>query len=117
MFEARKPKEPAVISEIDGIVKHAGVVRGCGRSSSFPDDTSAEQREYSLPRSVHVNVQDGDGVRAGDPLMEGPRNPHDILDVLGEQALYSYLVNEIQEVYRLQGVAINDKHIEVVVRR
>ena len=117
LFEARKPKEPAVISEIDGIVKHAGVVKGMRKIVIIPDDTSAEQREYSLPRSVHVNVQDGDGVRAGDPLMEGPRNPHDILDVLGEQALYSYLVNEIQEVYRLQGVAINDKHIEVVVRQ
>ena len=83
----------------------------------IPDGTSAEPREYTLPRSVHLNVQDDDRVRAGDPLMEGPRNPHDILDVLGEQELYSYLVNEIQEVYRLQGVTINDKHIEVTVRQ
>ena len=117
LFEARKPKEPAVISEISGTVKHAGVVKGMRKIVIVPDETDAEPRDYFLPRSVHVNVQDGDHVRAGDPLMEGPRNPHDILDVLGEQELYSYLVNEIQEVYRLQGVAINDKHIEVTVRQ
>ena len=117
LFEARKPKEPAVISEIDGTVKHAGVVKGMRKIVIIPDGTSAEPREYTLPRSVHLNVQDDDRVRAGDPLMEGPRNPHDILDVLGEQELYSYLVNEIQEVYRLQGVTINDKHIEVTVRQ
>ncbi len=117
LFEARKPKEPAIISEIDGTAKHAGVVKGMRKIVIVPDDADADPREYTLPRSVHVNVQDGDRVRAGDPLMEGPRNPHDILDVLGEQKLYSYLVNEIQEVYRLQGVAINDKHIEVMVRQ
>ena len=117
LFEARKPKEPAVISEIDGAVKHAGVVKGMRKIVIIPDGTEVDPREYSLPRSVHVNVQDGDRVRAGDPLMEGPRNPHDILDVLGEQELYRYLVNEIQEVYRLQGVTINDKHIEVIVRQ
>ena len=117
LFEARKPKEPAVISEIEGTVKHAGIVKGMRKIVIVPDGTDAEPRDYFLPRSVHVNVQDGDQVRAGDPLMEGPRNPHDILDVLGEQELYSYLVNEIQEVYRLQGVAINDKHIEVTVRQ
>ena len=117
LFEARKPKEPAVISEISGTVKHAGVVKGMRKIVIVPDEANADPRDYFLPRSVHVNVQDGDHVRAGDPLMEGPRNPHDILDVLGEQELYSYLVNEIQEVYRLQGVAINDKHIEVTVRQ
>ena len=73
--------------------------------------------EYSLPRGVHVNVQEGDRVRAGEPLMDGPSNPHDILSVLGEKELHAYLVNEIQEVYRLQGVNINDKHIEVIVRQ
>ncbi len=117
LFEARKPKEPAIISEIDGTVKFGGVVKGVRKIVIVPEDLNADPREYSLPRSVHLNVQDGDPVRAGDPLMEGPRNPHDILDVLGEQELYSYLVNEIQEVYRLQGVAINDKHIEVMVRQ
>ena len=75
------------------------------------------EREYSLPRGVHVNVQEGEHVRAGEPLMDGPRNPHDILAVLGEKELQAYLVNEIQEVYRLQGVNINDKHIEVIVRQ
>jgi DNA-directed RNA polymerase subunit beta' len=74
-------------------------------------------KEYLLPRGVHINVQEGENVRAGEALMDGPRNPHDILRVLGEKELQSYLVNEIQEVYRLQGVNINDKHIEVIVRQ
>ncbi|MBY0373153.1 MAG: DNA-directed RNA polymerase subunit beta', partial [Bryobacteraceae bacterium] len=74
-------------------------------------------REYALPRGVHINVQDGERVRVGDPLMDGPRNPHDILAVLGEKELQKYLVNEIQEVYRLQGVNINDKHLEVISRQ
>ena len=76
-----------------------------------------EEREYSLPRGVHINVQEGERVAAGDPLMDGPRNPHDILDVRGEKELQKYLVNEIQEVYRLQGVNINDKHLEVISRQ
>ena len=76
-----------------------------------------EPREYALPRGVHVNVQEGERVRAGEPLMDGPSNPHDILRVLGEKELQKYLVNEIQEVYRLQGVNINDKHIEVIARQ
>ena len=83
----------------------------------MPDEPGAEPREYSLPRGVHVNVQEGERVRAGEPLMDGPSNPHDILNVLGEKALQAYLVNEIQEVYRLQGVNINDKHIEVIARQ
>ena len=116
LFEARKPRETAVISEIDGIVKHGGIVKGMRKMIIIPDE-EAEPREYSLPRGVHVNVQEGDRVRAGEPLMDGPSNPHDILSVLGEKALHSYLVNEIQEVYRLQGVTINDKHIEVIVRQ
>src|SRR5207244_9436675 len=74
-------------------------------------------KEYLLPRGVHINVQEGEYVKAGEALMDGPRNPHDILRVLGEKELQSYLVNEIQEVYRLQGVNINDKHIEVIVRQ
>ena len=117
LFEARKPRETAVISEIDGTVKHGGIVKGLRKILIVPEEADAEAREYSLPRGVHVNVQDGDRVRAGEPLMDGPSNPHDILSVLGEKALHSYLVNEIQEVYRLQGVAINDKHIEVMVRQ
>jgi DNA-directed RNA polymerase subunit beta' len=117
LFEARKPRETAVISEIDGTVKHGGVVKGLRKIIIVPDEPGAEPREYSLPRGVHVNVQENDRVRAGEPLMDGPSNPHDILSVLGEKALQSYLVNEIQEVYRLQGVNINDKHIETVVRQ
>jgi DNA-directed RNA polymerase subunit beta' len=116
LFEARKPRETAVISEIDGIVRHGGIVKGLRKILVVPDE-GAEAREYSLPRGVHVNVQEGDRVRAGEPLMDGPRNPHDILAVLGEKELQAYLVNEIQEVYRLQGVGINDKHIEVIVRQ
>ena len=98
-------------------VKHGGIVKGLRKLIIVPDEPGAEPREYSLPRGVHVNVQEGDRVHAGEPLMDGPSNPHDILSVLGEKALQSYLVNEIQEVYRLQGVTINDKHIEVMVRQ
>ncbi len=116
LFEARKPRETAVISEIDGVVKQGGIVKGMRKIIVVPDD-AGEPREYSLPRGVHVNVQEGERVRAGEPLMDGPSNPHDILNVLGEKALQSYLVNEIQEVYRLQGVNINDKHIETIVRQ
>jgi DNA-directed RNA polymerase subunit beta' len=117
LFEARKPRETAVISEIDGIVKHGGVVKGQRKIVIVPDEPGAEPREYGLPRGVHVNVQEGERVRAGEPLMDGPSNPHDILNVLGEKALQAYLVNEIQEVYRLQGVNINDKHIETIARQ
>ena len=116
LFEARKPKDPAVISEIDGIVKDGGVVKGQRKLIIIPDDGS-EPREYGLPRGVHVNVHEGERVRAGEQLMDGPSNPHDILRVLGEKELQKYLVNEIQEVYRLQGVNINDKHIEVISRQ
>jgi DNA-directed RNA polymerase subunit beta' len=76
-----------------------------------------EQKEYSIPRGVHINVQEGERVKHGDPLMDGPRNPHDIMAVMGEKDLQKYLVNEIQEVYRLQGVNINDKHLEVIARQ
>ena len=116
LFEARKPKDPAVISEIDGIVKDGGVVKGQRKLIIIPDD-GTEPREYALPRGVHVNVHEGERVRAGEQLMDGPSNPHDILRVLGEKELQKYLVNEIQEVYRLQGVNINDKHIEVISRQ
>jgi DNA-directed RNA polymerase subunit beta' len=115
LFEARKPRETAVITEIDGIVKYGDITKG-QRKIIVVNDAGVE-REYSLPRGVHVNVQEGEHVRAGEPLMDGPRNPHDILAVLGEKELQAYLVNEIQEVYRLQGVNISDKHIEVIVRQ
>jgi DNA-directed RNA polymerase subunit beta' len=116
LFEARKPKETAVITEIDGIVHFGGVSRG-QRKIIVENPESDVRAEYLLPRGVHVNVQEDEYVRAGDALMDGPRNPHDILRVLGEKELQRYLVNETQEVYRLQGVNINDKHIEVIVRQ
>jgi DNA-directed RNA polymerase subunit beta' len=115
LFEARKPRETAVIAEINGIVKYGEVSKGMRKIYITGDD--GEQKEYLLPRGVHINVQEGERVRSGDPLMDGPRNPHDILHVLGEQELQKYLVNEIQEVYRLQGVNINDKHLEVISRQ
>ena len=115
LFEARKPRETAVISEIDGIVKYGEIAKGMRKIYIVGDD--GEQREYAIPRGVHINVQEGERVHAGDPLMDGPRNPHDIMAVLGEKELQKYLVNEIQEVYRLQGVNINDKHLEVIARQ
>src|SRR5512146_1395641 len=115
LFEARKPRETAVISEIDGSVKFGEVAKGQRKIYVVSDDGT--EREYSVPRGVHINVQEGERVRAGEPLMDGPLNPHDILAVLGEKELQGYLVNEIQEVYRLQGVTISDKHIEVIVRQ
>jgi DNA-directed RNA polymerase subunit beta' len=116
LFEARHPKEAALISEIDGRVElPPGYVKGMRRV--IIRDDSGTFKEYLVPRAKHLNVLEGDLVRAGEPLMDGPIDPHDILDVLGEQELQSYLVNEIQEVYRLQGVQINDKHIEVIVRQ
>ena len=115
LFEARKPRETAVIAEINGTVKYGEITKGQRKIYVVGDD--GQQREYALPRGVHINVQEGERVRAGEPLMDGPRNPHDILDVLGEKELQKYLVNEIQEVYRLQGVNINDKHLEVIVRQ
>ena len=115
LFEARKPHEPAVITEIDGVVHYGDVLKGQRKVVVVPD--RGETKEYLLPRGVHIAVQEGERVRAGEPLMDGPRNPHDILAVLGEKELQKYLVDEIQEVYRLQGVNINDKHIEVIVRQ
>ena len=88
-----------------------------GQRKIYVTAENGEEKEYSVPRGVHVNVQEGERLRAGEPLMDGPLNPHDILAVLGEKELQSYLVNEIQEVYRLQGVAISDKHIETIVRQ
>jgi DNA-directed RNA polymerase subunit beta' len=115
LFEARKPRETAVISEIDGVVRFGEVAKGQRKLYVAADNGT--EKEYSVPRGVHINVQEGERVRAGEPLMDGPLNPHDILAVLGEKELQAYLVNEIQEVYRLQGVNISDKHIEVIVRQ
>jgi DNA-directed RNA polymerase subunit beta' len=115
LFEARKPHETAVISEIDGTVKFGEVSKG--QRKLYVTADNGTEKEYSVPRGVHINVQEGERVKAGEPLMDGPLNPHDILAVLGEKELQAYLVNEIQEVYRLQGVNISDKHIEVIVRQ
>jgi DNA-directed RNA polymerase subunit beta' len=115
LFEARKPRDPAIISKIDGVVRFGDVTKG--QRKVYVTADNGQEEEYSVPRGVYVNVQEGERLRAGDALIDGPRNPHDILEVLGERALQQYLVNEIQEVYRLQGVAISDKHIETIVRQ
>ena len=115
LFEARKPKEAAIISEIDGYVTFGKDVKGKQRVIVTPE--VGEQKEYLIPKGKHVAVREGEYVKAGEALMDGPTNPHDILAVLGEKQLAFYLVNEVQEVYRLQGVSINDKHIEVIVRQ
>jgi DNA-directed RNA polymerase subunit beta' len=115
LFEARKPKEQAVITEIDGRVEMGGFVKGMRKIVIRADN--AETKEYLIPRGKHISVHEGDRVRAGEALMDGSPNPHDYLAVLGDRELQRYLVNEVQEVYRLQGVTINDKHIEIIVRQ
>jgi DNA-directed RNA polymerase subunit beta' len=121
LFEARKPKEFAVISEIDGIVSFGKDTKGKRKLEVTPEIDGELRgdlrKEYLIPKGKHISVHEGDRVRAGEPLMDGSSNPHDILNILGEKELAKYLVNEIQEIYRLQGVRINDKHIEVIVRQ
>jgi DNA-directed RNA polymerase subunit beta' len=116
LFEARRPKDHAIIAETDGRVEF-GKDYKAKRRVIVRNDETGEETEYLIPKGKHVSVQEGDFVRKGDPLVDGPRVPHDILKVLGVEALSDYLVNEIQDVYRLQGVKINDKHIEVIVRQ
>jgi len=121
LFEARKPKDHAVIAEIDGVVSFGKDTKG-KRKLIITPEVNGELRsdlakEYLIAKSKHITVHSGDRVRAGEPLMDGAANPHDILKVLGEKELARFLVDEIQEVYRLQGVKINDKHIEVIVRQ
>jgi len=115
LFEVRKPKESAVVSEIDGIVEFGPVTKGMRKINVMNE--SGDKRSYLVPQGKHLSVYEGDRIEAGDNLTEGPVNPFDILSIKGVNAAQSYLVNEIQEVYRLQGVAINDKHIEVIVRQ
>ena len=115
LFEARKPKDPAIISEIDGTVEIGGLVRGSRKI--IVKGENEFQREYLIPYGKHLLVFDGDFIRAGERLTEGAVNPHDILRINGIHRVQEYLLNEIQEVYRLQGVKINDKHIEVIVRQ
>ena len=115
LFEARRPKEPAVISEIDGEVEFGGLVRG--NRELLVTSPDGEERKYLVPYGKHLRVHEGDHVVAGERLSEGAVNPHDILQVQGVHKVQEYLVNEIQDVYRLQAVEINDKHIEVIVRQ
>ena len=117
LFEARKPKDFAVISEGPGRVEYGKDYKAKRRIIVRPEEEGAEPVEYLLPKGKHVSVQEGDYVERGDPLMDGNPVPHDILRVLGVEELASYLIEEIQDVYRLQGVKINDKHIEVIVRQ
>jgi len=114
LFEARPPKSPATISEIDGVVRFGEVRKGL---REVVVGSEGVEKIYRLPHGVHLRVHDGELVKAGDRLSEGPINPHDILAIRGEKAVQEYLLNEIQEVYRLQGVKINDKHIEMIVRQ
>ncbi len=127
LFEARRPKDPATISEIDGVVRFGEIkrgkreifvqpLRGLDDGGTAVDDTQPAQL-YEVPAGKHLRVHEGDRVRAGDRLSEGPVNPHDILRIKGPRAVQEYLLNEVQEVYRLQGVKINDKHIGVIVRQ
>jgi DNA-directed RNA polymerase subunit beta' len=126
LFEARKPKDPATVSEIEGIVRFGEIKRGkreifvrplkMAGDAAVPDD-QAEEHTYEVGAGKHLRVHEGDRVRAGDRLSEGPVNPHDILRIKGPRAVQEYLLNEVQEVYRLQGVKINDKHIGVIVRQ
>jgi len=115
LFEARKPKEVALISEIDGVVSFGKEVKGKRRVIVTPD--VGDPREYLVPKGKHISIHNGDKIKAGELLMDGSPNPADILNVKGEQELAKYLVDEVQEVYRLQGVKINDKHIEIIVRQ
>jgi DNA-directed RNA polymerase subunit beta' len=116
LFECRKPKEAAILSEIDGYVSISKGAKGKQKITVMPPDVG-EKKEYLIPRGKHISVLEGDYLKAGDPLMGGSANPHDILGIKGEQDLSRYLVDEVQEVYRLQGVRIDDKHIEVIVRQ
>jgi DNA-directed RNA polymerase subunit beta' len=113
--QAASARDKAVISESESPVHHGPVVKGMRRVIIETDEGT--RHEYSVPRSVHVNMQEGERVRAGDPLIEGPIDPHDVLAVLGIRDLQPYLVDKIQEVYRSRSFAINDKHIETICRQ
>ena len=117
LFEARRPKEAAVIAEVSGTVRFGRDYKNKRRLTIEPNVEGEEPREYLIPKGKHIHLQDGDVIEKGDYIVEGNPAPHDILAVKGVEELAAYLVNEIQEVYRLQGVAINDKHIEVIVRQ
>ena len=117
LFEARRPKDHAIIAEIDGTVHFEKDYKNKRRIVLKPHDEAVEPREYLIPKGKHITVQEGDVIQQGEYIMDGNPAPHDILAILGVEALAEYLINEIQDVYRLQGVKINDKHIEVIVRQ
>lgn len=115
LFEARRPKENAIVSEVAGFVSFGKMSKGKREIVVAPE--RGEPKKYTIPRGKHIIVHEGDYVKAGEALMDGPVSPHDVLHISGDKALARYLVDEIQEVYRLQGVTINDKHIEIIVRQ
>ncbi|BDU71067.1 DNA-directed RNA polymerase subunit beta' [Mesoterricola silvestris] len=115
LFEGRKPKDPAIISKVTGLVKYGNRVRG--NQKVIVENEQGDREEYLIPRGKHIQVQDGDEIQAGEKLTEGAVSPHDILEIQGDKALQAFLLNEVQEVYRAQGVTINDKHIETIIRQ
>ncbi|MEM8698512.1 MAG: DNA-directed RNA polymerase subunit beta', partial [Pseudomonadota bacterium] len=117
LFEARRPKDHAIIAEIDGVVHFAKDYKNKRRIEIQPHDETEDKREYLVPKGKHIAVQEGDHITKGEYIMDGNPAPHDILAIMGIEALANYLINEVQDVYRLQGVKINDKHIEVIVRQ
>jgi len=117
LFEARRPKDHAIIAEISGTVHFEKDYKNKRRLMVMPDDETEEKREYLIPKGKHIAVAEGDRIERGEYIMDGNPAPHDILAILGIEALAGYLINEVQEVYRLQGVKIDDKHIEVIVRQ
>ena len=117
LFEARRPKDHAIIAEIDGHVRFGKDFKNKRRIAIVPEDESRDPIEYMVPKGKHIPVAEGDWIQKGDYIMDGNPAPHDILSIMGVEALADYMINEVQEVYRLQGVKINDKHIEVIVRQ
>ncbi len=117
LFEARRPKDHAIIAEIDGYGRYGRDYKNKRRISIEPADETMETVEYMVPKGKHIPVQEGDYVQKGDYIMDGNPAPHDILSIMGVEALADYMIDEVQDVYRLQGVKINDKHIEVIVRQ
>ena len=117
LFEARRPKDHAIIAEIDGYVRFGRDYKNKRRISIEPSDETREPVEYMVPKGKHIPVGEGDFVQKGDYIMDGNTAPHDILAIMGVEALANYMIDEVQDVYRLQGVKINDKHVEVIVRQ
>ena len=117
LFEARRPKDHAIIAQIDGYVRFGKDYKNKLRLSIEPPEGEGEPIEYLVPKGKHIPVNEGDFIRKGENLVDGNPAPHDILSILGVEALANYMISEVQDVYRLQGVKINDKHIEVIVRQ